>query len=399
MTFATGIQNIIFSTELTVPVAVMAVTGAALLVTYVLWQWCRTWRLERFVRHEEADRTYAEELPPVSIIVDACNETDQLNRFLPLVLGQDYPEFEVIAVVNGTAESTSGLLSEMKLEHPNLHITFAPYELRALSRKKLALMIGIKAAKYDIVLTTCANCRATSDQWLGTMMRNFTPDTDIVLGYSHYRYHRDTKRGRRHRVFDTVSTGVQWLQAAVKGRPYRGTSDNLAYRKRLFFEHQGFAKSMDLRWGEDDVFLSEIAQGAVTRVEMAPASQMHAYYEDLPRAHRVLKERREFTSRHVRRSPFVTQACMSFAWWLGHVVLVAAACMAWPNAAVAVAACVCLLLMWNFASWALWRQCGVLEAPRLWFSVPWLALWRPLVNARYRMAGSRNRKSNYTSYI
>lgn len=392
-------MDFILSFDLSVITISLLGLGTLTGICYVAWLWYRTRRLRRFVEHDETERDYAIELPPVSVIVDACTETGQLQRFLPLVLGQDYPDFEVVVVANTAAEATGDMLSELKAQYANLHITFAPYETRTLSRKKLALMIGIKAAKHDIVLTTCANCRPTGDTWLSKMMRNFTPEVDIVLGYSHYRYHRDKRWGRRMRVFDTVSTGAQWLMSAIHGNPYRGVTDNLAYRKQLFFDHRGFAQSMELRWGEDDVFLSEIARGAVTRVELSPESQLNVYFENLRHAHPQLKMRRDFTSRLVRRKSFVLQGAMSCLWWLSPLSLVAAVASAWPNAVVLLMAAVILILLWLMSSWAFSGICAVLQAPRLWFTAPLLAWWRPLVNFVYRLRESRNSNSNYTSYI
>ena len=124
------------------------------------------------------------------------------------------------------------------------------------------------------MLHTNANCRVMSDQWLRTMMRNFVPGTDVVLGFSHYRYRKDTSAGRYFRVFDSVVTSLQWVGSAIKGKPYRGISDNLAYRRQLFFDHAGFSESLELRYGDDDVFVSAIATGDNTRLELAPESQM-----------------------------------------------------------------------------------------------------------------------------
>lgn len=391
-------MSYIFSFDISLCVWMLLGAAAVLAVIYVLWQWNRTRTLTRFVERYEQERDYVEELPAVSVVVDAMNETNQLSRFLPLVLHQDYPCMEVIVVVDSSAEATSDMLSEMKSRFPNLRITFVPYGSRSLSRKKLAIMIGIKAAQYDIVLTTSANCRPVSDQWLKAMMRNFTPGTDIVLGYSHYRYHRDKRLGRFMRIFDTVTTGVQWLVSAIGGRPFRGTSDNMAYRKQLFFANRGFSNNMDLKWGEDDVFLSEITTTSNTRVELAPESQLAVYYEFLPHAHALLKMRRDFTSRLVRRTPFVVQGVMSLVYWLRLACLVAAVVMAPLNGVVLLLAVLLLILTWIPIVLLFDKNCRTLQAPPLYISVPVLTLWRPIHNAMYRLREMGNKKSNYTSF-
>lgn len=388
-----------FSFNISPLVWTLLAVGFLLGLTYVVWRWLRTQQLSKFITEDEVSREYLDELPPVSIIVDACNETDQLVRFLPLVLNQEYPEYEVIVITDSAAEATSDMLSEMKAQHPNLHTTFTPHGTRSLSRKKLALMIGIKAAKHDIVLTTNANCRPTSDQWLRLMARNFVPGIDVVLGYSHYRYHRDKRWARRWRILDTVTTATQWLGSAIAGRPYRGTTDNLAYRKHLFFDVNGFARTMNLTWGEDDVFLCQIARGDNTRVELAAESQLSVYYENIFRAHRLLRTRRDFTSRLVPRRAFIEHAAMSWLLWLAHAAFITAAILAWPNAAVLIAAVVALIGLWVTVTVATRHDCRLLQAPPLRLTVPALTLARPLINANYRFRELRHKKTNYTTYI
>ncbi|MBQ1797743.1 MAG: glycosyltransferase [Muribaculaceae bacterium] len=387
-----------FSIDLT-PLTWGLLAGAAVLsVVYVWWQWHRSRVLTRHVREDELQRPYAEELPPVSVIVDAGNETDQLMDFLPLVLHQDYPTMEVIVVADGSAESTSDLLSELKASFANLHITFTPHDMRSLSRKKLALMIGLKAAHYDVVLTTSANCRAASDQWLRTMMRNFVDGVDVVLGYSHYRYKRDRQWWHRYRVYDTVCTAVQWLTTAIQGHPYRGTSDNLAYRKHLFFDHHGFARCMELQWGEDDVWLSPLMTADNTRVELAPESQLSTYYDNMARTHSLLKMRRDFTSRFVRQSQFVVASCMSLAYYLRLAALIAAVALNPTNAVVLIVAALILIGTWIGTIGSMRRNCTLLQAPRLLFTVPFFTVWRPVVNLVYRLGERARTKSNYTTF-
>ncbi|MBO7609966.1 MAG: glycosyltransferase [Muribaculaceae bacterium] len=373
--------------------------GFVLGLVYVIWRWLGCRRLSQFVNVTEQNREYTDELPPVSVIVDACNETDQLVRFLPLVLNQDYPEYDVVVIADGAAEATSDMLSEMKAQHPNLHITFTPHGTRSLSRKKLALMIGIKAASHEIILTTNANCRPTSDQWLRLMMRNFVEGTDVVLGYSHYRYHRDKRWARHWRILDTVTTGAQWLRSAIAHRPYRGVTDNLAYRKHLFFDVNGFADTMNLTWGEDDVFLCQIARGDNTRVELSPESQLSVYYENILRAHRLLRTRRDFTSRMVPRRAFIEHALMSWVLWIAHALLVAAAVIAWPCAIPLIAAAVTLIALWITVIIVTRRECKLLQAPPIRLTVPLLTLARPIINFKYRIRELRHKKSNYTTYI
>lgn len=380
---------------------VYALLGLALLLTILcaVALWRKASRLRRFAT-DEAEREYLPEeaLPGVSVVVYAHNDCENLERFLPLLLHQDYPDFEVVVVDDASFDGTHDLLGELLPHFGNMRVTFAPEATRSLSRKKLSLTIGIKAAKKEVVLLTNANCRAMSDQWLRTMARNFVPGTDVVLGFSHYRYRKDTGAGRHFRVFDSVVTSLQWVCSAICGRPYRGIGDNLAYRRKVFFSHSGFSKSLELRYGDDDVFVDEIATGANTRMELAPESQMQTYYENVPKAHHLLKLRRDFTSKRLTvTAPFRVQAALSCANYLRLAALAAAVALDYTNVFTLAAVAFLLLLSWVMMILPFNRCCQRLQAPGLTFSVPLFYAWRPVANLYFRAIGVASRKSNLTS--
>ena len=104
-----------------------------------------------------------------------------------------------------------------------------------------------------------------SNQWLKLMARNFTPQTQIVLGYSGY----DRTKGWLHKrtAFDTLFQSLRYLGFALAEKPYMGIGRNLAYRKELFFQQKGFSKYLNLQRGEDDLFINQLATPSNTRVE------------------------------------------------------------------------------------------------------------------------------------
>ena len=392
MIFSFETQNILY---------VYVLLGIAFVLTVVcaVVLWRRAHRLSKFYL-AEATRDYLPEeaLPGVSVVVYAHNDCENLERFLPLLLHQDYPDFDVVVVDDASFDGTHDLLSDLLPHFDNLRVTFAPQETRSLSRKKLSLTIGIKASQKEVVLHTNANCRVMSDQWLRTMMRNFVPGTDVVLGFSHYRYRKDTSAGRYFRVFDSVVTSLQWVGSTIKGKPYRGISDNLAYRRQLFFDHAGFSESLELRYGDDDVFVSTIATGDNTRLELAPESQMQTYYENVPKAHNLLKLRRDYTSKFVcTKAPFYAQALFSVMNYLRLGALVAAVVLDYTNIFTISAATFLLILSWVMMILPFNRCCQLLQAPGLTFSVPLFYVWRPVVNLYFRVLGWSTRKSNLTS--
>ena len=215
------------------------------------------------VRKEEIH--FSRELPPLSVILCARNEAENLRKILPAILEQDYPQFEVIVINDASTDETEDILGMMEEKYPHLYHSFTPESARYISHKKLALTLGIKASKHDWLVFTETNCMPASNQWLKLMARNFTPQTQIVLGYSGY----DRTKGWLHKrtAFDTLFQSLRYLGFALVGKPYMGIGRNLAYRKELFFQQKGFSKYLNLQRGEDDLFINQLATPSNTRVE------------------------------------------------------------------------------------------------------------------------------------
>lgn len=210
--------------------------------------------------------------PPLSIIICAKNESDNIRKNLPSILEQDYPKFEVIVINDGSTDESEDALSALEEKYPHLYHTFTPDSTRYVSRKKLALTLGIKASKYDWLVFTEANCRASSKNWLKLMARNFTPATDIVLGYSDYEYSK--KWFHKKTAFDNLFFAMRYLGYALIRNPYMGIGRNMAYRKEMFFKNKGFSSHLNLQKGDDDLFINEIATRNNTRVETSAESVM-----------------------------------------------------------------------------------------------------------------------------
>jgi len=124
--------------------------------------------------------------PPVSVIICAKDESENLRQFLPFVLQQEYPNFEVIVINDGSTDDTENLLNDLSVEYSNLRTTFVPVGANNVSTKKLGLTLGVKAAKNDLLLFTDADCMPEDKCWIARMVRNFTPETEFILGYGAY---------------------------------------------------------------------------------------------------------------------------------------------------------------------------------------------------------------------
>jgi len=208
--------------------------------------------------------------PPVTVIICARNEAENLKNFLPYVLEQDYPEFEVIVVNDCSEDMSDDILGKFLLKYPHLRISTIIKDPKFTHNKKFAQFIGIKAATNDILLFTDADCKPEFPEWISHMVSGFTSGTEFVLGYGGYTTEKGLLNG--YIRYDCMFIAMQYLGMAIRGIPYMGVGRNLAYRKDVFFRNRGFGAHNHVISGDDDLFVNANAARANTKVEFCHES-------------------------------------------------------------------------------------------------------------------------------
>jgi glycosyltransferase involved in cell wall biosynthesis len=200
---------------------------------------------------------------PVSVIICAKNERDNLLEFLPLYLKQEYSQFEIIVVNDNSVDDSVDVLKAFALQFKHLKIVNVPDTDRFYGSKKFALTLGIKAAQYDNVLLTDADCKPSSKNWI-KYMSQYSTKKSIVLGVGLY----ERKKGLLNKLirFETFYTALQYLSLAQAKLPYMGVGRNLAYQSKLFFDNKGFASHQHILSGDDDLFINEVANKRNTQI-------------------------------------------------------------------------------------------------------------------------------------
>jgi cellulose synthase/poly-beta-1,6-N-acetylglucosamine synthase-like glycosyltransferase len=203
-------------------------------------------------------------LPPVSLIICAKNEEENLLKFLPRILQQKYHEYEVIVVNDCSWDNTEGVIDELAKTYPHLRKANIKEDAYYKHGKKFAMLVGIKAAKYNHLLFTDADCYPASDQWLNEMTSGFSEEKEIVLGYGAY----EKQKGLLNKLirFDAFIIAVQYFSATLKRKSYMGVGRNLAYTKELFFEQKGFSKHYHINSGDDDLFVNQASTSSNVNV-------------------------------------------------------------------------------------------------------------------------------------
>lgn len=202
---------------------------------------------------------------PISIVISAKNEAHNLIKTLPIIASQQYPNFEVVVVNDNSSDETEYVIKDCATKFPNIKLVNLNSSVTNIRGKKFPLSIGIKAAAYDHILFTDADCFPVSDQWLAKMARHFTGKKQIVIGYSSFYKKTGLLNSMIH--FDILHTAIQYFSYYLAKMPFMGVGRNLAYTKDLFFDNKGFTSQYHLPYGDEELFVNRVASYSICAIE------------------------------------------------------------------------------------------------------------------------------------
>ena len=272
---------------------------------------------------------------PVSVIVCARDEAENIARNLPGILVQQYKTTHEIIVVNdNSTDETKYLLDEFKKGFKNLNPVALTQEAMMIPGKKFPLSIGIKSAKYEVVLLTDADCVPASENWIYKMQDGFYDDKQIVLGYG--AYHKHTGMLNKLIRFETFHSALQYFSFALAGMPYMGVGRNLSYKKELFFNNKGFSSINQIPGGDDDLFINKVATKTNTAIVIDKEAHTLSEPEKTWDSWQKQKYRHYTTSKYYKGKhkfwlglysvtqmlvyPLCIAAALFYVWWLALAV-------------------------------------------------------------------------------
>ena len=282
---------------------------------------------------------------PVSVIVCAHNEKENLMRLLPRLYEQNFKRFEIVVVDDRSTDGTLDFLLEEKKKHANLKVVWARFRPKHIRGKKYALTLGIRAASHDKLLLTDADCLPDTPDWIRGMSAPLESaaldrapldsatldrapregDKVFVLGYSPY----EKRKGLLNAFirYETLLTAALYFSAALAGRPYMGVGRNLAYRKSFFMEKKGFHKHIGVMGGDDDLFVNAHATGKNVAISMDARTHVHSQPKNSLKEYFRQKTRHLSVGKHYKKSDKKWLGALSLShilFWAGGVGLILA---------------------------------------------------------------------------
>lgn len=208
---------------------------------------------------------------PISVIVCAKNEEENVVKYIPLLAEQNYPDFEIVLIDDASGDNTLEIFEQFEKQYSNVRLVKVENNEAFWGNKKYALTLGIKAAKKEYLLFTDADCYPTSKDWITAMSSQFTMQKTIVLGYGKYEKIANSFLNKIIR-FENVLNTIQYFSWAKLGFPYMGLGRNMAYKREEFFNVNGFIDHMQIRTGDDELFINQAANGKNTTIAFTPES-------------------------------------------------------------------------------------------------------------------------------
>jgi len=256
---------------------------------------------------------------PVSVIVCAQDEEQNLQELVPLLLEQDYPAFEIIIVEDRSNDNSFEFLLEGSKNNSKLRIVRVDHKPERMNGKKYGLTLGIRAAQHEWVLFTDADCRPSGKSWITNMMLRADHSAQFILGFSAYKKLPGFLNSFIR--FETLLTAIQYISYAWLGKPYMGVGRNLAYRKSLFLSTKGFHPYMDTTGGDDDLFVNQHATPSNTQVSIGHDSLIYSAPRQSWQEFYVQKIRHLSVGKYYRFSDKILLGLFSLTWILTSLVV------------------------------------------------------------------------------
>lgn len=270
-------------------------------VTYYLYIFRQPYKYLSKKEDKDEKQLSKNESPGISIIITAKNEADNLLANLTLILEQDYPNYQVVVVNNSSTDNTDDVLNEFRNRYPSkLYTTYIPIGSETVNDKKLALTVGIKAAKHEILLFTEADTKPLTNKWVNEYAKEFAKGKDVVLGACQLKVGKGLFK--KLIQFSNLMFGIKYLGMALIREPYIGIERNMAYKKNLFFENKGFSSILNIEYGEDNLFINKIATRNNTSVVISPDSMVESNAINQLSTWRTIKGRYLITKKYLKGS-------------------------------------------------------------------------------------------------
>lgn len=199
----------------------------------------------------------------ISVIIAARNEELCIGATLERVLDQTCPpdDYEVIVVNDASTDRTAAIVRDFQLKYRNLRMLTQDEECPYPSRKKWAIECGIRAARYEVLLFTDADCEV-GPRWVESTAACYrrNPGAACVVGMVGFAASKHRHLAMDFQELEFIFLGTLGRGFVHNGHPISANGNNFSYTRTLFDTVGGFEGISAIKSGDDDLLLHKFAQ-------------------------------------------------------------------------------------------------------------------------------------------
>ena len=206
------------------------------------------------------------ELPFVSIIIAARNEELNIGNCIQSIIHQTYPQnkFEVIVTDDHSTDRTVAVIHSFQKENIRV-INLADFTNKKIlnSYKKKAIETALQFAKGELIVTTDADCVVPS-KWIETLVAFYKEKKPVFVALPVAFPPSPPGEGLGVRLFKIFQSldfmTLQGITGASVYKKFHGMCNgaNLAYKKKVFYEVNGFEGIDEIASGDDMLLMHKI---------------------------------------------------------------------------------------------------------------------------------------------
>ena len=219
------IDSEIFSDSLFVTIASCLVVLFLIQILYLLrTNFC-------FAQKKKSEPINSQQLPPVSIVVCMRDNFHLIRKQVIALANQSYGEFEIIVVNYTSVDAQDEDIMMWTKQIPNLTF-FNIHESNNFRCSKIyPLSVGVKAAKYELVITTHLGCIPKDIYWLRAMVSNLNSKNNVA-GIANFK----AGKGFFNKLmrYEQSCYNMEFLSYIANNHPYTISTRNFLFKKSEF---------------------------------------------------------------------------------------------------------------------------------------------------------------------
>ena len=195
-----------------------------------------------------------------SIIIPARNEAENIENCLRSILKNNYPKdlFEIIVADDFSTDATPEIVQLLQSEFSNIQLISLKNIItkNINSYKKRAIEISIAQSKYEWIVTTDADC-VIPENWLN-IFNAYIREKKPVFVAAPVMFHCNNSFLSRFQCLDFISLQGITAASVYAGKHSMCNGANLAYKKSVFYEVDGFKNADHIASGDDMLLMHKI---------------------------------------------------------------------------------------------------------------------------------------------